>query len=125
MMPAHVADRHLDEEVRELDLLGQAADLLREAKGGSSARTLAKQGSLRVVLLALGRGARIPEHRAAAAISVQGLLGCVRFCVDGRETRLTPGRALVVAPDLQHDLVAEEDSVVLLTLSGAHPPSAT
>ncbi|MGZ6143442.1 MAG: hypothetical protein ACXWLM_08885, partial [Myxococcales bacterium] len=108
MMPAHVADRHLEEDVRELDLLGQAADLLREAGGGHTARTLAKQGSLRVVLLALARGARIPQHRAAAAISVQALSGSVRFRVGAEERRLVPGRALVVAPGLEHDLEADE-----------------
>ncbi len=116
-LPDHVPDRHLDEEVRELDLLAEAADLLRSAQGGHGARTLAKQGSLRVVLLALARGARIPQHRAAASISVQVLFGHVRFSVAGKETHLTPGRVLVVARDLPHDLEAEQDSAVLLTLS--------
>ncbi len=122
MMPAHVAERHLEDEVRKLDLAGQAAELLKEAGGGQGARTLAKQGSLRVVLLALARGARIPQHRAAAPISVQVLSGAVRFHVEGKDALLEPGRALVVARDLPHDLQAEEDSAVLLTLSG---PSAT
>lgn len=115
--PQHVPDRHLDQDVRELDLLAEAAEVLRGANGGHGAKTLAKQGSLRVVLLALARGARIPRHQAAAPISVQALFGAVRFRVAGKEQRLTPGRVLVVARDLPHDLEAEEDSALLLTLS--------
>jgi len=50
---------------------------------------------------------------------VRALSGAVRFRVAGTETRLTPGRALVVARDLPHDLDADEDSALLLTLSSA------
>lgn len=118
-LPPHVPDRHLDEQVRQLDLAAHAAELLREARGGHTARTLARQGPLRVVLIALAKGARIPEHRAAAPITVQALFGKVRFTVADRTAVLSAGRALVVAGGLVHDLEAEEDSAVLLTLGGA------
>ena len=118
MNPEHVTDRHLDEPVRELDLISEAAALLQAANGGHVAKTLAKQGALRVVLLALARGARIPQHHAAVPISVQLLSGKVRFTVAEQALDLTQGRTLVVAAGLPHDLEAAEDSAVLLTLAG-------
>ncbi len=117
--PEHLAERHLEDAVRELDLLAEARDVSREAGQAHFARTLAKQEGLRIVLLGLERGARIPQHHAASAISVQVLRGRLGFGVDGGERELPPGRMLVVAPDLPHDLVAFEDSVVLLVVGGA------
>lgn len=117
--PEHVADRHLEDAVRELDLAAEAREVTREAGGGHFSRTLAKQDGLRIVLLGLGRGTRIPQHHAASAISVQVLRGRVGFGVEGHERELPPGRMLVVERELPHDLVAWEDSVVLLTLGGA------
>ncbi len=117
--PEHVPDRHLDSPVREVDLVAQARECLREAGSGHSARTLAKQGLLRVVLLALAKGAHIPSHHAAAPISLQVLSGRLRFTVGGQDKELAPGRVLVVAADLPHDLTAHEETVALLTLAGA------
>ncbi len=115
--PAHVSDRGLDVPVNELDLVVEAAALLRASPAAHSAKTLARQGPLRVVLLSLPRGTRIPRHQAAAAISVQAIFGAVTFTVAERTTRLEPGKVLVVARELPHDLEASEDSAVLLTLA--------
>ena len=116
--PRHVPDRHLEDSVRELDLVAQARDASRDAVDGHFALTLAKQGGLRVVLLALRRGAQMPRHHAASAISVQVLFGRLGFGVLGSERELGPGRMLVVAPDLPHDLFAYDDTILLLTLGG-------
>lgn len=116
-LPQHVSDRHLEEQVIDLDLIARAAELLHASPHAHSARTLAKQGSLRVVLLTLPKGTRIPQHQTAAPISVQVIFGQIRFGLEGHERVLPPGRALVVAGDLPHDLEADLDSAVLLTLS--------
>lgn len=115
--PQHVSDRGLDLPVRELDLVAEAVALLQASPTVHTAKTLARQGPLRVVLLALPRGTRIPRHQAAAAISVQAIFGEVTFTVADQKQRLVPGKVLVVARDLAHDLEAAEDSAVLLTLA--------
>ncbi len=84
---------------------------------GKRAITLAKQGGLRVVLIALRAGAALDEHLAAGALTLQVLEGRVGFDA-GAETRaLLPRELLVIEPGLPHDVRALDESVFLLTLA--------
>ena len=106
---------------RMLHLQDEAASLwppARGAPGGHSARTLAKLPDLRVVLLVLREGARIPEHRADADLALQVLRGRVQLDVAGQRVALEPGALLTLARGLPHDVAALEDAELLLTLSG-------
>jgi len=122
-MQTEQESRHLEDSVREVDL-PRAASLawsqLDEAAAGHTAVTLAKRPGLSVVLLALKKGSSIPEHRTDGEISVQVLSGRIRFHVAGQEFEMGRGRMLTVASDLLHDLEADEDSQVLLTVAGCH-----
>lgn len=85
--------------------------------GGKRAITLAKQDSQRVVLLALRAGARVDEHLAAGALTVQVLEGRVQLTAGGERRTLSGGELLAVEAGLPHDVEAVDESVLLLTLA--------
>lgn len=84
---------------------------------GHAARTLVREADLRVVLIVLVAGARIPEHRAQATTSILALTGHVKLRLPDRLVDLTAGQLLVLDPGLPHDLEAASESAVLLTLA--------
>ena len=51
------------------------------AQHGRSARTLVKEGALRVTIIGLAAGGTMPEHSANGPISIQLLQGDVTFDV--------------------------------------------
>ena len=84
---------------------------------GQNARTLIKYDDLRVVLMALKAGAKIPAHQANGRISVQLLSGDVRLNASERAFDLLPGSLLALDHRAPHDLEALEESAVLLTIA--------
>jgi quercetin dioxygenase-like cupin family protein len=103
----------------EFDLTSEVDRLQREGtwNTGQNARTLIKYDDLRVVLMALKAGARIPEHKANGRISVQVLSGHVRLNASGRAFDLLPGSLLALDERAPHDLEALEESAILLTIA--------
>jgi len=103
----------------EFDLTSEVDRLHREStwNTGQNARTLIKYDDLRVVLMALKAGARIPEHKANGRISVQVLSGHVRFNALGRAFNLLPGSLVALDERAPHDLEALEESAILLTIA--------
>lgn len=86
-------------------------------RDGHTARTLVREPSMRVVLIAMKASARIAEHRAQEITTVHALSGSLRLTLADRTVELTPGRVLVIPPDLRHDVAALTDSALLLTLA--------
>ncbi len=84
---------------------------------GRSSKTLVKYDDLRVVLISMKANTQMHEHKAAARISVQTLTGHVQLRVVGRTVDLSAGHLLALDQCLPHDVVALEDSSILLTLS--------
>jgi len=103
----------------EFDLTSEVDRLHREStwNTGQNARTLIKYDDLRVVLMALKAGARIPEHKANGRISVQVLSGHVRLNALGRAFNLLPGSLVALDERAPHDLEALEESAILLTIA--------
>jgi quercetin dioxygenase-like cupin family protein len=85
-----------------------------------SAKTVAKQSDLRVVLVALKAGGLMHEHHADAPITVHGLDGRILCDVAGQRHEVTAGHVLVVATGLPHSIRATEESAFLLTIGGHH-----
>ena len=102
----------------EFDLISEVDRLHREStwNTGHNARTLIKYDDLRVVLMALKTGSRIPEHKANGRISVQVLSGHIRLNASGRTFDLLPGSLLALDERAPHDLEALDESAVLLTI---------
>lgn len=112
--------RNLEDPVREVNLseaTAKAWKRLEDSSTGNTAVTLLKQPLIRAVLMVLKTGAKIPEHKANGDLTVQMLRGKLRFRVNNREFILTQGELLTVGGNLPHDLEAEEDAEVLLTIA--------
>jgi quercetin dioxygenase-like cupin family protein len=86
---------------------------------GRNAITLTKEPTLRLVLMLLGKGTKMTEHRAAGPLTLQVLSGSVAFWVSGRAEKVVSGELIVLESTIEHEVEALEESACLLTLAGA------
>jgi quercetin dioxygenase-like cupin family protein len=105
-----------------LEFLLKAEDeALREraagAGSGRAAKTLAKEGRLRVLLIALNRGTVLKQHHADGPVSIQCLRGNVAITAGDASNELTSGGLLVLDANVQHEVKALRDSSILTTIS--------
>lgn len=102
------------------DLAAEAA-ALRETdawrEGRHTAKTLVRETDSRVVLIALPAGAQLLEHKTDHSIIVQVLTGRVQLATPQERIELEPLGMLFLEASVPHDLVAHEDSTVLLTIN--------
>lgn len=85
-----------------------------------NARTLVKDGGLRVVLTALKSGASLAEHRVSARVIVQTVSGHLRLHLMEGDTitvDLPAGQLAVLQPGITHRVEAVEESAFLLTVA--------
>jgi quercetin dioxygenase-like cupin family protein len=99
-------------------------DSLRQQPSGRAARTLSAgaHAPLKQTLLALEAGHRLQDHRTAGMATIELLIGRVRLTV-GTDERIIEAGHWASIPAEVHGLVADEDSVALLTV--ARRPSPT
>jgi quercetin dioxygenase-like cupin family protein len=112
-------DRPLSGRVLVHDLAAEGAHVLDAtslARSGRNARTVLKDGALRVTLIAVEKGAEIPPHSAEGPITIQPLRGRIRFQAGGEEYLVGPGELLSAPAGLEHSVVAEEQALFLLTI---------
>ena len=98
---------------------------LRSGQAGHRQQTLYKHGPTSISLFLFGHLTRLPPHRARGVVSIHVLKGHLRVMAEGQSHDLHGGCLLVLAPDVEHDLVAHEESEVLLTVhleSGSDSP---
>ena len=115
MTPVHrdlggpVVSCSLEEELRQL----------RERASDSSrtARTLLKEGPLRVILVGLQPGGSTSTHHADGPVTIQVLEGAVELHAEGRDWPLTTGGIVGLAPGVVHDVRSREGGVFLLTIA--------
>ena len=103
----------------EFDLTRELAQLHAEPawSSGQNAKTLVKYDSLRVVLMALKSGARVPGHQTKGRISIQTFVGHIHVRAAGRTFDLPAGTLLALDQGLPHDVEALEESAFLLTIA--------
>ncbi len=106
---ADVLVQHLDQDALTID-----AELL--AQRGRSARTLVKDGPLRLTLMALAPGGVLPAHTTDARVSIHIVKGDVTFLAVDREYVLTSGDVFVLAPGVEHAARSRTGAVFLLTV---------
>lgn len=107
--------QHLKQDERMID-----QTLL--AKHGRSARTLVKEGPLRLTLMAIGAGGTLPAHRTEGPVTIHVLEGAVTFDANGESYPLVPGDVLVLASGVEHAARSVTGTLFLLTV--VHAPSA-
>jgi quercetin dioxygenase-like cupin family protein len=84
---------------------------------GQNARTLVKYDDFRVVLIALAPEARMPDHKTEGRITMHVLSGHIRLRASGRTFNLRTGGVLALDHDVAHDVLALEESAILLTIA--------
>jgi hypothetical protein len=102
----------------EFDLLAEIHRLKAEStwSKGQNAKTLIKYDDLRVVLMALQARTQVP-------LSVQVLSGHIEVRACGRTFNLREGGLLALDREIRHDVLALEESAVLLTIAWSNKAS--
>ena len=112
------------------DLEQVAARLKQELNAGEAGHrqeTLYKLGPTSVSFFLFGHLTRLASHRAKGVVVIQVLKGHLEVTAEGRANTLRAGHLLALAPGVEHDVVAREESEMLLTVhmnvQGASPPT--
>jgi quercetin dioxygenase-like cupin family protein len=85
----------------------------------SNARTLVKDGALRITLVVLPPGGGIAEHHADGPISVQPLDGSVTFKTPAGSFTANTGDLLTLGAGIRHEVSSENGATFLLTIARA------
>ncbi|MGV3618849.1 MAG: cupin domain-containing protein [Fimbriimonas sp.] len=112
-------ERFAQSEV-QLDLAAAAQRLLDEPHEGQRGHrqiALYKTHHTTLALFAFDACGSMPEHRTAGAVIIHTLQGRLRVRTPEDAHVLAAGQVLVLAPGVPHDVVAEEASQMLLTVS--------
>jgi len=117
ILDGEVLVHHLTRDKRMLD-----PELL--ARHGRTARTLVKEGPLRLTMMGIAAGGVLPTHSTNAHVTIHLLEGEVTFTARGREYTLHVGDVLIFAPDVEHEARSATGGVFLLTVLYVGPESA-
>jgi quercetin dioxygenase-like cupin family protein len=90
-------------------------------KSGRAARTLVKEGSLRVTLVALAPGGVLAGHRAEGPITVQVVAGSIVFRAKGEEWKMLQGDVLALPPGVEHSVESASGGEFLVTVAKLSP----
>jgi quercetin dioxygenase-like cupin family protein len=104
----------------QFDLEQVASRLQQEPEAGESGRrqeTLYKRGPLTVSMFIFGHLTRLAPHRTKGIVTIQVLKGRLEVTAEGESHDLRGGSLLILAPGVQHDVVAREESRMLLTVN--------
>ena len=80
------------------------------------ATTLFHEYGMRGLLLHLKAGEQIPEHRTQGSITVQSLKGEAIFASGEEQITLRPGSLVSLAPAVPHRVMAQQDTLLLVTV---------
>lgn len=117
-------DRTIEGEVlvRHLTRDELMIDPLLLARSGRSGRTLVKEGSLRLTIMAIAAGGAMPTHSTDGPVTIHVLDGNIVVEALGTEYPLGIGELVALAPGVEHSVGSDNGGVFLLTL--VHEPSA-
>lgn len=104
----------------QFDLAVVAAKLAQEVEAGEAGHrqeVLYKNGPTSISLFLFGHLSRLPPHRAKGIVSIQVLKGHLRVMAEGQSHDLRSGSILILANGIQHDVVAQQESEMLLTVN--------
>lgn len=99
--------------------LGQDEGMIDAAlmeRSGRSARTLVKEGPLRLTLMGLSRDGALAAHRAEGPVSIHVLKGSVEFLAQGQTYPLGAGDVVVFGAGVEHSATSRDGAVILLTV---------
>ena len=123
---AYLKTRRISGEVLRFQVAFEEARLHEVAErstAGRAGKTLVKEDTLRVVLMALQKGTELPWHDVGGAMSLQLLRGRLRMTTADGKMDLAPGALIVLNGRVQHSSVAMSDCVMLMTIAMQEPAS--
>jgi len=112
--------RTMDAPLVTIDLFFFIEQLMKEKKWKETDRnaiTVYKTNGMRIVLIALHKGAEMVKHIAEGKISIQVLEGKIQLNTDEQSVKLGKGQMLALHEGISHSLVAKKKTVFLLTLT--------
>lgn len=117
-------DRTIEGEVlvRHLTRDELMIDPLLLARSGRSGRTLVKEGSLRLTIMALAPGGEMPTHSTGGPVTIHVLDGSIVIEALGCDYPLGVGELVALASGVEHSARSTNGGVFLLTV--VHTPSA-
>ena len=90
---------------------------VRTSRSGRTAKTLVKDGHLRLTLVAMREGAEMREHVVDGPASFQCLHGNIRVQLGDETIELSANSLLVLDAGVSHNVTALRDSTFLITIS--------
>jgi len=81
-------------------------------------RSLGREAGVSILMMAMESGDLLAEHSAKGTVTIHVLRGHAVLTAAGEPFDLRPGQLVMMQPAVRHDLRAEEQSVVLLTITG-------
>lgn len=115
-VPAHTSVQLFDLETTADNLLTNLPGHRRQTV------TLAREGDVSIVMMAMEAGDAVKEHSADGAVTIHVLRGQAVITASGGATELRSGELMLLQPGVRHDVRAAEQSVLLLTISGGDAP---
>lgn len=112
-------DQRFDPAQQRIDLNAAATDLAAEAAaspGRHRQKTLIRYGHTTVALFHFTAGSSMPEHLAKGTVTIHVLEGRMTVRAGDQTHDLPAGQILVLAPGVKHDLHANDESRLLLTV---------
>lgn len=112
--------RVMDAPLVSIDLFSFIEQIKKEKKWKDTDRnaiTVFKTNGLRIVLIALRKGAEMIKHTADGLISIQVLKGKMQLNADEQFVKLGKGQMLALHKGIPHSLLAKKKTIFLLTLT--------
>ena len=107
--------------VHHIDLEAEAHELLEKLPGHRrQAKTIARESGVSVLLMAMEAGDVLPDHAANGVVTVQLLSGHAVLASGNQRVELRKGHLAMLQPGVRHDVTAEEQSLLLLMITGGN-----
>lgn len=87
------------------------------ARSLRASKTLVKEGSLRIVLLAVAKGGALARHSAEGSVSIHVLRGSLSLATQAGSAVIRSGELIVLETGLAHGVTAMTDASILITIS--------
>jgi quercetin dioxygenase-like cupin family protein len=78
--------------------------------------TLYQRPPVTQVLFAFESGGKMPTHRADGLVTIHALEGMLTVEAEGEAHTLTAGSMLILTPGVPHNVLAAQESAMLLTV---------
>jgi quercetin dioxygenase-like cupin family protein len=116
----YLKSHHISGDVLLIDVAQESKAILEAARAaatGHAAKTLVKDGPLRLVILGFTPGSSLREHKSDGPLSIQVLSGRADVALTDRSESVEPGKTLVINATISHSVTATADAVLLLTMA--------